>query len=94
MGLSGWTATVASALISTVFGLVCLFAGLKRIDTGNAAMISTFEVIVSIALAVIILKEALTWPKIIGAALIMFVVVFLARSKYKTAQVDWFKKDL
>jgi len=94
MGALGWEATVASALFSTVFGVMCLFAGLKRIDTATAAMISTFEVVVSIAMAVIILKETLTLPKTIGAILIIIVVVFLARNEYKTARIDWFKRDL
>ncbi len=94
IGPMGWEATVASALISTVLGLVSLFAGLKRIDTANAATISTFEVVVSLTLAVVILKEAITWPKAIGAALIIFVVVFLARSEYKTARIDWLKRNL
>ncbi len=93
-GVMGWEATVASALISTVLGLVCLFAGLKRIDTANAATISTFEVVVSITLAVIILKEAVTWPKTLGAALIIFVVVFLARSEYRAARIDWVRREL
>ncbi len=94
IGLLGWEATIVSALFSTVFGVMCLFAGLKRIDTANAAMISTLEVVVSIAMAVIILKETLTCPKIIGAALIILVVLFLARSGYKIARIDWLKKDL
>jgi drug/metabolite transporter (DMT)-like permease len=94
MGPIGWGATVASALISTVSGLVCLLAGLRRIDTANAAMISTFEVVVSIALAVIVLKEAITWSKAVGAALIILVVLFLAKSEYKRARIDLFNRDL
>lgn len=90
----GWEVTVASGLISTASGIVCLFAGLKRIDMANAAMISTFEVVVSVTLAVIILKEAITWSRTIGAALIVFVVLLLAKSEYKTARVDWLKRDL
>jgi drug/metabolite transporter (DMT)-like permease len=94
MASIGWGATVASALISTVSGLVCLFAGLKRIDAASAAMISTFEIVVAIALAAMVLKEAITWSKTIGAVLIIFVVLFLAKSEYRTAPVDLLKRDL
>lgn len=93
-GPIGWGATVASALISTVSGLVCLLAGLRRIDTANAAMISTFEVVVSITLAVIVLKEAISWSKTVGAVLIIFVVLFLAKSEYKRARIELFNRDL
>lgn len=48
--LSGWVAIALCALFSTIFGIVCLFAGLKRIDPANTAMISTLEVIVASAL--------------------------------------------
>jgi drug/metabolite transporter (DMT)-like permease len=93
-GLTGWSATVASALLSTVFAVLCLFGGLKRIETANAAVIATFEVVVSIALSVIILKETVTWTKIMGAGLIIFVVIFLARSEYRLSRINWVKKEL
>lgn len=84
--LSGWIAIVASALISTVFGLVCLFAGLKRIDAATTAMISTLEVVVSVALAILVLGETMTWPKITGVAMVICAVLILTRSEYKTAK--------
>jgi drug/metabolite transporter (DMT)-like permease len=84
--VSGWLAIVASALISTVLGLMAFFAGLKRIDTANAAIISTFEVVVAVALAVIILGEAISLPKIIGGCLIISAVMLLAKSEHKAVQ--------
>ena len=65
MNTTGWLAVIASALISTVLGLIAFFEGLKRIDTANAAIISTFEVVVAVALAIMILGETLTLPKIL-----------------------------
>ena len=57
---SGWLAAVAGALISTVLGIMALFEGLKRIDTANAAIISTFEVVVVVVLsAIVILGETI-----------------------------------
>ncbi len=82
--LSGWTAIILCALFSTVFGIVCLYEGLKRIDPANTAMISTIEVIVAAALAILILGETMSLPKILGACLIISAVVILGKSEYKT----------
>lgn len=82
---SGWLAIFAGAVISTVLGLVTFFAGLKRIDTANAAIISTFEVVVAVALAIIILGETISLPKILGACMVIFAVVILAKSEYEIA---------
>jgi drug/metabolite transporter (DMT)-like permease len=84
--LSGWTAIILCALFSTVFGIVCLYEGLKRVDPANTAMISTLEVVVAAALAILILGETMSLSKIIGAGMIIFAVIILGRGEYKTAQ--------
>jgi len=86
MNISGWFAITASALFSTALGLITFFAGLKRIDTANAAIISTFEVVVAVTLAIVILGETLSLPKILGACLVISAVVILAKNEYETAQ--------
>ena len=86
VNVSGWLAILAGAMISTVLGLVTFFAGLKRIDTANAAIVSTFEVVVAVGLAIIILGETISLPKILGACLVISAVVILAKSEYETAQ--------
>ena len=87
--LSGWTAIILCALFSTVFGIVCLYEGLKRIDPANTAMISTLEVVVATALAVLILGETMSLSKIIGACMIISAVIILGKSEYKTAQAPF-----
>jgi drug/metabolite transporter (DMT)-like permease len=84
--LSGWAAIILCALFSTVFGIVCLYEGLKRVDPANTAMISTLEVVVAAALAILILGETMSLSKIIGACMIIFAVIILGRGEYKTAQ--------
>ena len=56
------------------------------IGTANVAIISTFEVVVAVALATIILGETLTLPKIFGGCLVISAVIILARSEYETAR--------
>jgi len=88
MTFYGWAATTASALFSTALGLVSFFAGLKRINTSNAAIISTFEVVVTATLAIAILGEALSMQKLLGACLVMSAVVILAKTEFLTAHTN------
>ena len=85
--LSGWTAIILCALFSTVFGIICLYEGLKRVDPANTAIISTLEVVVAAALAILILGETMSLSKILGACMIIFAVIILGKSEYKTARV-------
>jgi drug/metabolite transporter (DMT)-like permease len=84
--LSGWTAIILCALFSTVFGIVCLYEGLKRVDPANTAIVSTFEVVVAAVLAILILGETMSMSKIIGACMIIIAVTILGRGEYKTAR--------
>ena len=74
----GWVSVTASALFSTALGMVLFFAGLRRINTSNAAIISTFEVVVTASLAFAILGETLSMQKVVGACLVISAVVFLS----------------
>ena len=79
--LTGWISVFAIALVSTALAIVTFFAGLKKIDPANASMISTLEPVVTIMLAVFVLGEAMTIPKILGGIMILTAVVLLARSE-------------
>lgn len=85
---SGWIAIVASALISTILGILTLFAGLRRIDAASTSMISAFEVVVAIALAAMILGETITLPKFLGACMVLSAVFILAQKEYQIAQTQ------
>jgi drug/metabolite transporter (DMT)-like permease len=78
---TGWVAVLAIALISTALAIVTFFAGLKRIGPANASMISTLEPVVTIALAIIVLGETITMPKILGGVMILAAVALLAKSE-------------
>jgi drug/metabolite transporter (DMT)-like permease len=79
--LTGWIAVVAIALVSTVLAIVTFFAGLKKIDPANASMISTLEPVVTVSLAVIVLGESVSIPKIIGGIMILVAVALLAKKE-------------
>lgn len=82
--MAGWMYAVAVALIPTVLAFLTLFAGLKRIEPPNAAIILTLEPVIAVVLAAVILGETITPVKILGGMMILSAVILLARSEVKT----------
>jgi len=82
--MAGWISIIAIALISTVVGIVTFLAGLRRIGPATASMLSTFEPVVTVSLAVIVLGEAITFSKIVGGMMVLSAVTLLAKSEPKT----------
>ena len=79
----GWMAVLAITLISTVLAFVTFFAGLKRIGPTSAATLSTFEPIVAVALAAVVLGETITPVQALGGLLILVAVVILSRNELR-----------
>jgi drug/metabolite transporter (DMT)-like permease len=67
----GWAAIVAIALISTVLAIVAFFSGLERIGPSRASTISTFEPVVSVVLAALVLGESFNVLQVVGGCLIL-----------------------
>ena len=76
---TGWLAVFAAAIISTVVAMGFFFAGVSRIGPGEAAVFSTIEPVVSIAVGVYALDENLTTTRIIGALCVLVSVAVLAQ---------------
>lgn len=81
--VQGWVAILAIALVSTVLAFVTFFAGLKRIGPTTASTLSTFEPIVAVALAAVVLGETITPVQALGGALILAAVVILSRNELR-----------
>lgn len=79
-GARGWLAVVAIALASTVLAISLYFVGLQRLGPTDAATVSTFEPVVTVALAAVVLHETITPLQLIGGAVILAAVVILARA--------------
>ena len=75
----GWGASLAAAFISTIIGMGFFFAGVARIKPGEAAVLSTMEPVVSIAVGVIALNETLTTTQIMGALAVLAGVTLVAQ---------------
>jgi drug/metabolite transporter (DMT)-like permease len=74
---AGWLWLALIALVSTVGAVAMFFGGLRRVGPSNAAILSTFEPPVTVALAFLTFGEALTLVQLAGAALVLGAVVVL-----------------
>ncbi len=90
---TGWIAIIAIALISTVLAFVTFFAGLKRIGPTGASTLSTFEPIVAVVLAAIVLGETISPYQVFGGILILAAVVLLATSDKWRGKLRRDKRD-
>lgn len=76
---TGWLAVFAAAIVSTVVAMGFFFAGVSRIGPGEAAVFSTIEPVVSIAVGVYALEENLTTTRVVGALCVLVSVAVLAQ---------------
>jgi drug/metabolite transporter (DMT)-like permease len=76
---TGWLAVFAAAIISTVVAMGFFFAGVSRIGPGEAAVFSTIEPVVSIAVGVFALNETITTTRVVGALCVLVSVAVLAQ---------------
>jgi drug/metabolite transporter (DMT)-like permease len=75
----GWLATIGAALFSTVIAMGFFFAGVARLNPGEAAVLSTTEPVVTIAVGVLALGEVLTASRFVGAVAVLLGVAVLAQ---------------
>lgn len=75
----GWLAAAAAAFFSTIIAMGFFFAGVKIIGPGEAAVLSTIEPVVSIAVGVTALGESLGAVRVVGAAMVLVSVAVLSQ---------------
>ena len=76
-GAEGWLWLTCIAVVSTVAAMLAFFAGLRRTGPSTAAILSTFEPVVTTALATLALGEFLTPAQLTGGLLVLSSVVVL-----------------
>ena len=76
-GGEGWAWLTVIALVCTVGAIIAFFAGLARVGPSAAAILSTVEPPVTVALAAAVFGEALTGVQLLGGALVLAAVVWL-----------------
>ncbi len=75
--LSAWLAIGAIAVFSTVVAIAAFAAGLQKLGPAWASIVSTFEPVVTVLLAVTLLGERLTAYQLAGGSLIVGGVLLL-----------------
>ena len=92
LSAEAWLWLVLIALVSTVVAVSAFFAGLRRVGPSEASILSTFEPVVTVALAFVVLGERLTPAQLAGGALVLGAVVLLQlparRSRARRPAVD------
>jgi drug/metabolite transporter (DMT)-like permease len=68
---NAWTAIGLMALISTTVAITTLVIGVKFIGAAQASILSTFEPLVTVLLAIALLGEKLTTSQMVGGGLIL-----------------------
>jgi drug/metabolite transporter (DMT)-like permease len=76
-GFSGWFWLTCIALVSTVLSTLAFFAGLRRTGPATTAILSTFEPVVTTALASLTLNEFLRPFQLVGGLLVLASVAVL-----------------
>ncbi|MBB4753967.1 DMT family transporter [Actinoplanes lobatus] len=68
---AGWFWLACIVVVSTILAMLTFFAGLRRTGPSTAAILSTFEPVVTTALAALTLGESLTALQLLGGLLVL-----------------------
>lgn len=78
--VGAWLALLGVALFGTVLAVSCFFMALERLGPADTAVLSTFEPVVSVGVAAVVLGESLSVVQGLGGLLVLGAVVVLARA--------------
>jgi drug/metabolite transporter (DMT)-like permease len=76
---AAWMSVAVIAAVATVVPMAALFAGIERVGASTASIVSTFEPVVTVVLAGLVLGESLTLVEATGAAGVILAVRLLAQ---------------
>jgi drug/metabolite transporter (DMT)-like permease len=77
-GAAGWGVVIAFAIVPTMIAISFLLAGLPRIGAARASLISTWEPVVTVVLAVILLGDSFPAVELVGGLLVLLAVILQA----------------
>ncbi|MCL6638650.1 MAG: DMT family transporter [Firmicutes bacterium] len=79
-GPAGWWSIAALAVFSTAFAILALFSGMRWIEAGRAAIISSCEPVFTVLCAALFLSERLRPVQIAGGLMVLAAIVLLQYS--------------
>jgi drug/metabolite transporter (DMT)-like permease len=77
--LPDWGLVLGISTVATVFPVVLIFVGLRRIRATQASIVSMLEPLFTIAMGVLILGEQLEALQLVGGVLVLTSVLILQR---------------
>jgi len=77
IGAAGWASLAGVVVLSTVLPATAFLLGLRRVGAGTAAIVSTIEPVVTVALAMVVFGERLTPLQALGAVGVLAAVVLV-----------------
>ena len=83
-GVAGWIVMAYQAVILTFIGRTAIYAAISYIGTGQMALLTPVETVLTIIWSIIFLGESLTPRQTIGAALILLSALLAAEFGRKT----------
>ena len=75
----GWFSVGAIALFSTLLAILGFFKGMEKLGAADASALSTLEPLITLGLSALVLGEVVSGLQLVGGALILTAVVYLAR---------------
>lgn len=78
---SGWVAIVGTALLATVLAVLLFFAGIERLGSAKASLVSTLEPVGTVLLSAALFGERLGGWQVAGGLLVLLGVGWLAVRK-------------
>ena len=77
----GWAVAFAIALIPTMIAISLFLAGLPRVGAARASLISTWEPVVTVVLAVILFRDTFSVIQAVGGVLILLAVIVVQTAR-------------
>lgn len=75
----GWLVIAITAVFSTVLARLALISGIQRIGSGQTALLSPIETLLSVAFAAILIDERLMPLQLVGGALVLISAALVMR---------------
>ena len=78
---AGWAVVIGLAVLPTMLAISLFLAGLPRVGAARAALLSTWEPVVTVGLAVLLLGDRMSLIQALGAVLVLAAVIVVQGAK-------------
>jgi drug/metabolite transporter (DMT)-like permease len=78
---AGWAVAIGIAIVPTMFAISLFLASLPRVGAARASLLSTWEPVVTVLLAVAFLGDRLSPLQVVGGALVLLAVIAVQASR-------------